>query len=136
MGLQYVDGTGTERTLTVADMLTQDFQSAYSDLFKGLHGFRPSLNTSPEDMLRFFDTYEAAFEENEAEEAAALARVSERDGIQYRNWMHYYDEKEKRDYAEWQAEEAKRQEAAAHVAEFNRRGSPLPTIEAWEHGAI
>lgn len=135
MGLQYVDGTGTERTLTVADMLTSDFQEAYSDLYKGLNGFRPRGHDA-ETMLHFFDTYEARFEESQEEDRQALAHVSERDGVEYTSWSHYYDVKEAKDHAEYLAEEAKRQEAEAHRAEFNRRGSPLPTIDAWEHGTI
>lgn len=135
MGLQYVDGSGIERTLTVADMLTSDFQEAYSDLYKGLNGFRPRGHDA-ETMLHFFDTYEARFEESQEEDRQALARASERDGVEYTSWSHYYDVKEAKDYAEWQAEEAKRQEAAAFHAEFTRRDSPLPTIIAWEHGSI
>ena len=135
MGLQYVDGTGTERTLTVADMLLPDFQETYSDLYKGLNGFRPRGHDA-ETMLRFFDTYEAAFEESEAEEAAALARRSETDGVEYTSWSHYYSVQEAKDHAEYLKEEAIRQEEAARAAEMARRFSPLPAIEAWEHGAL
>ena len=135
MGLQYVDGTGTERTLTVADMLTSDFQEAYSDLYKGLNGFRPRGHDA-ETMLRFFDTYEAAFEESEAEEAAALKHRSEQDGVEYTSWSHYYKVQEEKDHAEYLKEEAVRQEEAAIAAEMTRRFSPLPVIDAWEHGAL
>lgn len=135
MGLQYVDGSGIERTLTVADMLTPDFQEAYSDLYKGLNGFRPRGHDA-ETMLRFFDSYEERMAEHVAEEAAELARLSNMDGIQYRSWSHYYDEQERRDYDAWERAQAERQEALDYRAAFNARFSSLPAIEAWEHGAI
>jgi len=135
MGLQYVDGTGTERTLTVADMLTQDFQSAYSDLYKGINGFRPRGHDA-ETMLRFFDTYEAQFHESEVEEAVALQRRSDRDGIQYTSWSHYYECKDNQAHEEWTKEQALLDAELAHKAEFERRDSPLPVIEAWEHGVL
>lgn len=133
MGLQFTDNNGNTRTLTLADMATQDFQESYSDLFKGLYGFRPRGHDA-ETMLHFFDTYEEAFKENEAEEARALEFVSERDGIEYRSWSHYYDEKERRDYEEYAREQAARQAKLAEKAEMNRRFSPLPVIEDWLYG--
>ena len=135
MGLQYVDGRGIERTLTVADMATPDFQDAYSDLYKGINGFRPRGH-SPEQMLHFFDTYEARYQEHEAEEAAALARRSEQDGIEYRSWSHYYDVKEAQDHALWEVEEKVRLARLAERKEFSRRGSPMPAIVAWEYGSL
>lgn len=136
MGLQFIDANGTERTLTEADMLLPDFQETYSDLFKSLHGFRPRGMMDPASMLRFFDTYEAEFEAQAEQEKAALAYASERDGFAYTSWSHFYELKEERDRKEWEAEEAARRAAAAEKAEFNRRGSPAPVIEAWEHGAL
>lgn len=134
MGLQFNDN-GIVRTLTVADMATPDFQESYSDLYKGINGFRPRGH-SPETMLRFFDTYEVQLAEHEAEEKRQLAYVSERDGVEYRSWSHYYDVKEAADHAAWKAEEAARQAKLARRAEMYRRFSPLPVIEDWLYGRI
>lgn len=134
MGLQFTDNNGNTRTLTLADMATQDFQESYSDLFKGLHGFRPRGLMDPATMLRFFDTYEDSFAEHEAEEARQLQYVSDRDGIQYRNWSHFYDEKERVAQEAYEREEAVRQAERAEKAEMNRRFSPLPIIEDWLYG--
>lgn len=135
MGLQFQDTNGTERTLTLEDMKTPDFQDSYSDLYKGINGFRPRGH-SPEVMLHFFDTYEESLAQHVAEEAAELARLSAMDGIQYRNWSHYYDEKERKDYEAWERAHAERQEALDYRAAFNARFSSLPAIEAWEHGCL
>ncbi len=135
MGLQFIDADGTERTLTVADMMLPDFADSYSDLYKGINGFRPRGH-SPETMLHFFDTYEAQLAEHLEEEKRQLAYVSERDGVAYTSWMHYYDVKEQRDNEAWLAEKALKDAKLAHQAEFIRRGSPLPVIEAWEHGTL
>lgn len=135
MGIKF-DDNGTTRDLTVADMLRPEFQESYSDLFKSLYGFRPRGYTSPEAMLAFYDGYEAAFESQQEEEREALRRISARDGVEYSSWSHYYSEKERKAEEEWERENAVRIEQAAHKAEMNRRFSPLPVIEAWEHGSI
>lgn len=137
MGLQFIDANGNERTLTEADMLLPDFQESYSDLYKGLHGFRPRGHDAA-TMLRFFDTYEQAFAEEEAREAALLKDRSARDGVEYRSWSHYYDVQEEKMEAEYRREseareaeeEAKR--AAAH--ERTLRGGIIDTIDDWDHG--
>lgn len=134
MGLTFNDN-GNIRTLTLADMQTPDFQSAYSDLYKGLHGIRPR-GDSAETMLHFFDTYEQEFERQKEQEDAALAYRSEQDGIQYTSWTHFYEVKEAKAYADWEAENAVRQAEIDLKAEFARRGSPLPFIEAWEYGSL
>lgn len=134
MGLTFNDN-GNIRTLTLADMATQDFQEAYSDLYKSLHGFRPRGHDAA-TMLRFFDNYETELAEVQAEEDRALARESEHDGVEYRSWSHYYDVKEARDHAEWERENAARQAKLAERAEMYRRFSPLPVVEDWLYGRI
>lgn len=134
MGLQFNDN-GVTRTLALADMATQDFQEAYSDLYKGINGFRPRGH-SVEAMLHFFDTYEAQFEESEEDDRRALKARSERDGIEYRNWSHYYDEKERRDYEAYERQQAARQAVLDERAEMYRRFSPLPVIEDWLYGRV
>jgi hypothetical protein len=140
---QYVDGTGTERALTVADMLHPDFQEAYSDLYKGLNGFRPRGHDTA-TMLRFFDTYEENFAEHQAEEdirqAARLKYLEEKHS---RTFETYYEAQRFNEDAAWtrhqeqMAREEEEAEAIAdHKAELNRRFSPLAAIEAWEHGSL
>jgi hypothetical protein len=49
--------------------------------------------------------------------------------------MSYYDQREAQDAileAKYRAED---EAAAAEKAEFYRRGSPAPVLEAWAHGA-
>lgn len=134
MGLAFNDN-GNIRNLTLADMATPAFQEAYSDLYKGLYGIRPRGH-SVETMLHFFDTYEKEFERHQAEEDAALAYRSEQDGIKYTSWNHFYQVKEAKEQEAWEAEQATRKAEADLKAEFARRGSPLPFIEAWEHGTL
>lgn len=129
------NSVATQAVLTLSDMETQDYQEAYSDLYKGINGFRPRGHDAA-TMLQFFNTYEAQFEESQEDDRRALKARSERDGVEYTSWSHYYDVKEAKDYAEWQAEEAKRAALAAEAAEFVRRGSPMPAIIAWEHGSL
>jgi len=132
MGLQFIDENGTERTLTVEDMKTDAFKEAYYDLFKSLHGIKPRWETCPEVMLHFFDNYEAEMEAELQRERDALKIRSERDGVEYASWSHYYELKEARDEAEWQAEQAK---LSAEIKERQLRGGILDTIEDWEHGS-
>jgi hypothetical protein len=113
-----------------------EVQDIISDLAKGLYGTRSACPRTPEAQVFFMNNYEAAFKEEEEREAALLKRNSERDGIEYRNWSHYYSEQDRRAAEAWERENAARIEQQAHKAEFNRRGSPLPAIEAWEHGAL
>lgn len=134
MGLLFNDN-GITRTLTLADMATSDFQDSFSDLYKNIHGFRPR-GFSLESMLHFFDNYETELAEVEAEEARALKARSDRDGVKYRSWSHYYDVKEARDHAEWERENAARQAKLAERAEMYRRFSPLPVVEDWLYGRI
>jgi hypothetical protein len=111
-----------------------EVQDIISDLAKSLYGTRSACPTTPEAQVFFMNNYEEAMNEELEREAAVLKARSERDGIEYRSWSHYYDEKERRDNEAWERENAERQAKAAHDAELKRRFSPLPVVEAWEHG--
>lgn len=139
MGLQFIDRNGDKRTLTLADMLTQDFQESYSDLFKGIYGFRPRGHTA-ESMLHFFDTYEELYARAEAEQE--IERGLRLDYLNYKHGREFTDLREAECFNEQVAynrymDELNRQEEEqARLAELNRRGSPLPVIEAWEYGSL
>ena len=131
MGLQFNDN-GVIRTLTLEDMKTDAFRETYYDLYKSLHGIKPRWETSPEVMLHFFDNYEAEMEAEHQRELDALKVRSERDGVEYTSWSHYYDVKESVAHAKWEAEQA---ETLAKAMERQLRGGILDTIEDWEYGS-
>jgi len=138
MGLQFNDN-GVTRTLTLADMATMTFQEAYSDLYKGINGFRPRGH-SVESMLHFFDTYEEQFAQSEKEEAAAranrLAYLNQKHGQVFDTLTIAERFNEQAAYNRFMAKMEAESEAEAVKAEFKRRFSPAPVIDAWEHGAI
>ena len=127
--------TKTVTAAQVAAGLTEDW--CYSDAFKEIYGYRPRgeyLN-DPEYVAEFWNSFEERFAEVQAQDAADLAAACEAVGIPVTNWMAYYDFLEAKDQAEREAYEAMEAEAAAEKAEFYRRGSPAPVLEAWAHGA-
>lgn len=140
MGLQFIDINGTERTLTEADMLLPEFRESYSDLFKGLHGFRPRGLMDPATMLRFFDTYEDEIEahlEREChEEELYKASLEAQFGRSFETLSEALRHREKVEYDLYLQECAAREAEEARRRELTRRFSPLPLIEAWEHGVI
>lgn len=142
MGLQFKDINGVERTLTEADMLLPEFRESYSDLFKGLNGFRPRGDyfMSPSVMLRFFDTYEdeieAHLEAERHEEEIYKASLEAQFGQSFETLGQALLHREKVEYDLYLQECAAREAEKAHQRELMRRGSPLPVIEAWEYGAI
>lgn len=135
MGIEFNDN-GIIRNLTVADMLTDEFRETYYDLYKGLNGIKPRWETSPEVMLHFFDTYEEQYAAEREREAAELAALSQQDGIEYRNWSHFYDEKERRDEEAYQREAEAKASKRDYLARVAARFSPLAAIREWEYGAI
>lgn len=128
-----IDANGNQVVYTLEDMLSEDMKDAYSELHKDLYSFRP-FNFNPEAMLTFFEQYDAVFESQQAESAAELKSLGDRDGIEYRNWSHYYDEKERKSYEDYERQAAEEATRKAEQVEFSRRGSPMPAIEAWMHG--
>lgn len=123
--------------ITVADVVANfdDYASGYSDLFKGLNGFRPrgSLVT-PQLIADFFNNYDDMFAIEEAREEAELVALRESHGIDFANWHAYYDWLEAKDEAERRAYYAELEAEEAEKREFLRRGSPMPFIIDWEHG--
>jgi hypothetical protein len=128
----------TAATVTAAQVeagLTDDW--CYSDAFKEIYGWRPRgeyLN-SPEYVAEFWNSFEELFDAAQEQDRADLAAACEAVGIPVTNWMAYYDFLEAKDQAERDAYEAMEAEYAAERAEFYRRGSPAPAIEAWAYGA-
>ncbi len=127
--------TKTVTAAQVAAGLTDDW--CYSDAFKEIYGYRPRgeyLNC-PEYVAEFWNSFDELFAAAQEQDAADLAAACEAVGIPVTNWMAYYDFLEAKDQAEREAYEAMEAEAAAEKAEFYRRGSPAPVLEAWAHGA-
>jgi len=128
----------TAATVTAAQVeagLTDDW--CYSDAFKEIYGYRPrgEYVNSPEYVAEFWNSFDELFAEAQEQDKADLAAACEAVGIPNTGWMAYYDYLETQDRAEREAYEAMEAEAAAEKAEFYRRGSPAPVLEAWAHGA-
>jgi hypothetical protein len=138
MGIQFNDN-GTVRDLTLADMATPDFQDSYSDLFKGINGYRPRGH-SVETMLNFFDTYEERFAE--AEKEWQLEQDLRLDYLNHKHGQVFPDLQTAEHFnvqaalARYEREAQVEAEERAAKAEFVRRGSPQPAIEAWLHGSM
>ena len=130
--------TITAKTVTAADVvagLTDDW--CYSDAFKEIYGYRPrgEFVNSPEYVAEFWNSFEENFAEAQRQDRADLEAACEAVGIPVTTWMAYYDFLEAKDLAEREAYDAMEAEYAAERAEYFRRGSPAPVIEAWAHGA-
>jgi len=128
----------TAATVTAAQVeagLTDDW--CYSDAFKEIYGYRPrgEYVNSPEYVAEFWNSFEELFDAVQEQDRADLTAACEAVGIPVTNWMDYYDFLEVKDQAEREAYQAMEAEYAAERAEFYRRGSPAPAIEAWAHGA-
>lgn len=126
------------KTVTAAQVeagLTDDW--CYSDAFKEIYGYRPrgEYVNSPEYVADFWNSFEENFAEAQRQDVADLEAACEAVGIPVTTWMAYYDFLEAKDLAEREAYEAMEAEAAAEKAEYYRRGSPAPVLEAWAHGA-
>jgi hypothetical protein len=126
------------KTVTAAQVeagLTDDW--CYSDAFKEIYGYRPrgEYVNSPEYVADFWNSFEENFAEAQRQDAEDLQAACDAAGIPNTGWMAYYDFLEAKDLAEREAYEAMEAEAAAEKAEFYRRGSPAPVLEAWAHGA-
>jgi hypothetical protein len=129
----------TANVLTLADMASSDYQEAYSDLYKGLNGFRPRGHDAA-TMLRFFQTYDERFEESMEEEcreaAARLTYLNHKHGQTFENLTLAERFNERAAHDRFMKNLEAQMIAEAHKAEFNRRGSAAPIIDAWEHGAL
>ena len=130
--------TITAKTVTAAQVeagLTDDW--CYSDAFKDIYGYRPrgEFVNSPEYVAEFWNSFDELFAAAEAEDKADLFAVCEAAGIPVTTWSAYYEWLEAKDLAERQEYLAAEKAAAAERAEYFRRGSPAPAIEAWAHGA-
>lgn len=126
------------KTVTAAQVgagLTDDW--CYSDAFKEIYGYRPrgEYVNSPEYVADFWNSFEENFAEAQRQDAEDLQTACDAVGIPNTGWMAYYDFLEAKDQAEREAYELAEMEAAEEKAEFYRRGSPAPVLEAWAHGA-
>lgn len=124
------------QTVTAADVeagLTVDW--CYSDAYKEIHGFRPRGHSAAQEAS-FWNTFEEEFERVAEEEAQQLASLGEHYGRIFPSYSAYYNFLDEQSEAEYRAEKAAREAAAAERAEFNRRGSPMPLVDAWEHGDL
>ncbi len=127
----------TVETLTDAD------RALFSDMYKDAYGTRPRHVPTDEEIVSLFERMPQIMEEEEANEARALAAYNAKHGTQYASWWDYYDRLDanyEAEFAQIQAE-AKAQRLAAQQrlsarSEFYRPGSSVPVIEAWDHGDL
>lgn len=91
-------------------------------------------------MLHFFDTYEEQYERAAQEEEEARARrleyLNQKHGQVFDNLIVAERFNEQAAYNRFMDELHRHEEEQARQVEFVRRGSPLPIIEAWEHGSL
>lgn len=128
----------TQISVTAAQVeagLTADW--CYSDAFKEIYGYRPrgEYVNSPEYVAEFWNSFDELFTQAQAVDKADLFAACEAVGIPVTTWTAYYDYLEAKDLVEREMYEAQEAEAAAEKAEYYRRGSPAPVLEAWAHGA-
>lgn len=107
----------------------------YSDAYKEIYGFRPRGH-SDEQEASFWNDFDRLWAEMQEQEAAQLAALCEHHGQDFPNFMAYYNFLDEVREAEYREECAAREAALAVRAEFYRRGSPAPVIDAWEHGDL
>ena len=130
--------TLTIETVTAADVvagLTDDW--CYSDAFKEIYGYRPrgEFVNSPEYVAEFWNEFDVLFDAVVEQDRADLTAACEAVGIPVTSWMVYYNYIAAQRQAEHEEFKAVEAAVAAEKAEFYRRGSPAPVIEAWAHGA-
>jgi LmbE family N-acetylglucosaminyl deacetylase len=128
----------TAATVTAAQVeagLTDDW--CYSDAFKEIYGYRPrgEYVNSPGYVAEFWNSFEELFDAAQEQDRADLAAACEAHGIEATTWSSYYDQRDEQVHLEYQEYIAAEEAAAAERAEFYRRGSPAPAIEAWAYGA-
>lgn len=124
------------KTVTAADVeagLTQSW--CYSDAYKEIYGSRPRGHTAAQEAS-FWNIFDVLWANMEAEEAADLAALGDFHDREFKNWAAYYDFLEEKREHEYREEVEARRVAAEKRREFFRRGSPVPYIQAWEHGDI
>lgn len=133
------NSAATQAALTLSDMATPDYQDAYSDLYKGINGFRPRGHDAA-TMLRFFETYDArieeVLEEDRREAAARLAYLNHKHGQVFDTLTIAERFNEKAAHDRFMAKLEVEMAEEAEKVEFNRRYSPAPVIDAWEHGSL
>lgn len=114
-------------------MHTNDVLECFSDLFKGINGFRPR-GMSGDYVSWFMNNYDRLFEDSLQEEKAELAHLSEKHGQNFASMMAYYDFKEAADYLAYEQKKAADNAAKRERNDLHRRNSPRMAIYLWEHG--
>lgn len=120
-------------TITAADITADDRQN-FSDMFKDIYGFRPRYTPTDQELSEFLNSYPKLFEEQSEQEAARLQYLREETGIQFPNWMAYYDYLDGKESAEWAARKIELAKEAAHKKELATPRSPRMAIEFWDYG--
>jgi len=111
-----------------------------SDMAKDVFGTRAACPTTPEAQVSFMNRYgdliAEALEEERNERVQRHLYLNQKHGQTFAT----YEEAERFNIEAAMARFEREAAALAQVrnirAEFMRRGSPLPVIEAWEHGGL
>ena len=125
--------TQTIVIITAAD-ITDDDRNSWSDMYKEVNNFRPRFTPTDQELADFLNAYPRLMEIQAEEEEAALQRLRDTTGIQFKNWMSYYDYVEGKEVAEWEARKKELAKQAAIKAELADPKSPRMAIEFWDHG--
>lgn len=123
-----------KQIITAADVLAGVTASwCYSDAHKEIYGYRPRGH-SAEQEASFWNDFDRLWADMQAEEAAQLQALRDFHGEEFPNFMAYYNYLDELRERQYQEEREARRAAEAARAEFFRRGSPAPVIDAWEYG--
>lgn len=124
----------TKQTITAADVLAGVTAGwCYSDAHKEVYGFRPRGH-SAEQEASFWNDFDRLWADMQAQEDEDLRAHGEYYGRTFQNFMEFYNFMDDEREREYQEEHEAREAALAARAEFYRRGSPVPILEAWDYG--
>lgn len=122
------------KNITAADVLagmTADW--CYSDAHKDIYGFRPRGHSAEQEAW-FWNNFDSLWQNMQEEDERQLQSLRDHYQQEFPTWMSYFDFMDDRREQEYQAQLDEQAMAQAERREFLRRGSPLPIIQAWEHG--
>lgn len=117
-----------------------EVQDIISDLAKSVYGTRSACPRTPEDQVSFMNRYDSliedALEDEKRERDNRLAYLNHKHGQVFDNLAVAERFNQQAAHDRYMVEIELERVAADERAEFNRRGSPMPIIEAWEHGSL
>lgn len=117
-----------------------EVQDIISDLAKSVYGTRAACPTTPEAQVSFMNSYDSliedALEDERRERDNRLAYLNQKHGQVFDTLAIAERFNQQAAHERYMAEIELERQLAYERAEFTRRYSPRPIIEAWEHGSL